>query len=273
MANEPVPPTSPQERSIPRPAAIGSGEAIALIRDGFPARAAYDTAISKAILKLVSDGSQPETLRLYRPGAIVAFGPQDASSSGYRAAIEAARNKGFSAVLRLAGGRAAVYHPQTIAFSWAIPSAEPKRGIPQRFEIIAGLMSKAFTRLGIDARIGEVKGEYCPGAYSVSARGQRKLMGVGQRLEAKAAHIGGVVVVGDSSRVRDVLVPVYQALRLEWDPTTTGSLQDEVPGLAYDTVVKAILAEFAAAHILVPSALPPKALDLAETLERDHLAA
>ena len=37
-------------------------------------------------------------------------------------------------------------------------------------------------------------------------------MGVGQRLVRGAAHVGGVVVVDQGDRIRDVLLPVYDAL-------------------------------------------------------------
>ena len=45
---------------------------IRLITESFVQRPALDTAVSRAILKRVSDGEEPETLRLYRPAAIVA---------------------------------------------------------------------------------------------------------------------------------------------------------------------------------------------------------
>jgi octanoyl-[GcvH]:protein N-octanoyltransferase len=41
-----------------------------------------------------------------------------------------------------------------------------------------------------------------------------------------------------------VLLPVYQALRLEWDPGTVGSLADEVPGLGWDDASGAVEAAF-----------------------------
>ena len=63
-------------------------------------------------------------------------------------------------------------------------------------------MEDSFRRLGVDARVGEIPGEYCPGAYSVNARGVKKLMGVGQRLVPSAAHVGGVVVVNGANRVQ-----------------------------------------------------------------------
>lgn len=245
---------------------------IRLLTESYARRAALDTAVSRAILRLASDGVGTETLRLYRPGPIVAFGPQDTRSPGYKDAIAIARKGGFEAVNRLAGGRAAVFHEQTIAFSWAIPDPDPKRRVEERFEEIAEIMANAFRQLGVDARVGEVEGEYCPGKFSVNARGKTKLMGVGQRIAVRAAHVGGVVVVDGSERVRDILIPVYQALQLDWNPDTTGSVRDEVAGVAYDDVQQAILDQFAKSYEIAPGSMPSEVLKLAETMEAEHLA-
>jgi octanoyl-[GcvH]:protein N-octanoyltransferase len=245
---------------------------IALVRASFPEPATLDTAVSHAILRRVSEGAQPETLRLHRPGPIVAFGPKDRLAPGYGPAIEAAEAQGFGAVQRLAGGRAAVFHEQTVAFSWAIPVDSPRLGIEDRFQELAEIAVEAFRSLGIDARIGEIAGEYCPGAHSVNARGKTKVMGVGQRLVLHAAHVGGVVVVGESARVRDVLLPVNAALELEWDPATVGSLDDEVAGITWEAAERALLDSFSSRYNLTEAALPDDILPLARTLEAAHRA-
>ena len=245
---------------------------IRLVTESFPSSHALDTAVSRAILKRVSDGSEPETLRLYRPGPIVAFGPQDTKALGYRKAVRAARSGGFGAVKRLGGGRAAVFHEQTIAFAWTIPDPRPHAGVLRRFEESADIMASALVRLGIDARVGEVPGEYCPGRYSVNARRRKKLMGVGQRLTSSAAHVGGVVVVGESRRVRDILLPVYDALQLDWDPTTVGSIEDEVGNIPVGEVERAILDEFSSLYEVVSGNLSSDTLALADTLASEHLA-
>jgi lipoate-protein ligase A len=249
------------------------GRTIRLLRDAFPDPSTMDTAVSRAILSRVAAGEEPETLRLHRPGRVVAFGPTDRLARGYHEAIGAAAAKGFGAVQRLAGGRAALFHEGTIAFSWAIPNSLPREGIRPRFEELASIMVETFESLGIDARVGEVPGEYCPGEFSVNARGRTKLMGVGQRVIARAAHVGGVVVVTGSALVRDVLVPVYRALGLGWDPQTAGSLEDEVPGLSWDQAVEALTAAFSERHDLTPGELSPAALALAEQLAPSHAAA
>jgi lipoate-protein ligase A len=202
---------------------------------------------------------------------VLAFGRADRLQPGYPTAVRAAQANGFAAVERMAGGRAAVFHEETLAFAWALPEPEPREGIRERFETMAGLMVEAFQGLGIDARIGELPGEYCPGGWSVNVGGRVKVMGIGQRLVRGGAHVGGVVVVDDSERIRDVLIPVYRALQLDWDPRTCGALADRSPGLDKGKVIAAIIAAMSKRFELVPGELPASVLDEAWSLVPDHL--
>ncbi|MDQ4131430.1 MAG: lipoate--protein ligase family protein [Actinomycetota bacterium] len=243
-----------------------------LVREGFPQRPAYDTAISRALMLRVAAGEEPETFRLHRPGATLAFGRQDAREPGYPEAVGVAIAAGFTAVQRLAGGRAAVFHPDTVAFSHEIPDPAPRRGIRERFSYIADLMCASLRRLGVDAHVGEVAGEYCAGAYSVNARSARKIVGVGQRLVPGAAHLGGVVVAAGSDPVRRVLVPVYSALEIPWDPGTVGSVEDEIGPVSADAVADVIIDELSVRYELFEGHLSGDVLELAEALEKDHIA-
>ena len=200
---------------------------------------------------------------------MVAFGRQDANSPGYAEAVAAARAGGFEAVERLAGGRAAVFHEQTIAFAWAGRADDVWSGTHDRFARIAGIVERALRRLGVDARTGEIPREYCPGEYSINAGGRRKLVGIGQRLIRGTWHIGGVIVVAEAERVRDILVPVYEALGLDWDPGTAGSVADEVPGATWEDVADALRAELPPHE---PAGLDAGTLALAERLEPEHRA-
>jgi octanoyl-[GcvH]:protein N-octanoyltransferase len=224
--------------------------------------------VSHAILERVARGQLPDTFRLARPGAMVAFGRQDVNSPGYPEAVAAARAGGFDAVQRLAGGRAAVFHEQTVAFAWAGRARDVWSGTHDRFRTIAAVVERALRRLGVDARTGEIPREYCPGEYSVNARGATKLAGIGQRLIRGAWHIGGVIVVDEGWRVRDILIPVYAALGLDWDPATAGAVADEVPGVSWDDVADALRAELPA-H--APGELDAATLALAERLEPEHV--
>ena len=247
-----------------------TNQELAVVREGFRGQPAFGVGVSRAILVRVAAGELPPTLRLHRPGPILAFSRQDRAAAGYAAAVRAAREAGFEPVVRLAGGRAAVYHEATLACSWAMPDRQPAARTSARFKELAELLATVLRGLGVDARVGEVPGEYCPGAWSVNARGERKLAGIGQRLIAGASHRGAVIVARESQRVRDVLIPVYRALSLDWDPATAGSVEDEVGAVKVDDVAGAILAELGNRYQLVDSSLDDATLALARGFEPDH---
>ena len=231
----------------------------------------FDTAVSAAILRRVAAGEDPPTLRLWVPVRSVAFGRQDHARPGYRAAVAAVAELGFIPVERLAGGRAAVFHEGTIAFSWAMPEPRARETIADRFRMMATLVAESLASLGLDARIGEVPGEYCPGEWSVNLGGARKVMGVGQRLIKGAAHLGGVIVVSDADLVNRPLLPAYRALGYEWRPDATGALDEARPGLSSAQVTSALVAAITAAgHEVAGGALDEACLRLAADLAPDH---
>jgi octanoyl-[GcvH]:protein N-octanoyltransferase len=235
-----------------------------VLLDCFPYDPALDTAVSRATMQRVAAGELPETLRLIRPARAVAFAKRDALAAGYRDAVEAAHAAGFESVMRLAGGRAAVFSEETLELAHAVPDPDARSGIQSRFESTAGRLVRALARLGVDARVGEVPGEYCPGAYSVNARGRVKLIGTAQRLVRGGALLGASIVVGDGAGVRAVLDDVYAALEFDWDATTAGAIDEEVPGLSLDAVETAVIAGFDGLEL---GALDEETLALARRLE------
>ncbi len=220
----------------------------------------------------VAEGELQETLRIARPGTTVVFAKRDAVGEGYEEAVSVARAHGFDATLRLAGGRAAVFHDETMEIGHAVHEDEPRSGIHERFERTAGRLARALGTLGVDARVGEVPGEYCPGRYSVNARGAVKLAGIGQRVVAGGSHTGVVLVVSGERRINEVLRPVYDALGLTWAPDVTGSVDAERPGTSWDAVREAVLAEYARDYELVEASLDEATLALARELAPEHRA-
>ncbi len=226
-----------------------------------------DMAVSWALLRRAAAGESGETLRLVRPARVMAFGPADRLLPGFEEARTAARAVGFAPVDRLAGGHAAVFHEETVAFSWIVPDPRARTTIHERFRTMAGWIEEALRRLGVDARVGAVPGEYCAGDYSVNAGARTKLMGVGQRVLPAAAYVGGVIVVDRGDLVTDALVPVYRALGLEWDPATSGSVREEVEGVTWDDVAAALLDTVAAHREVRTGALDPAILEEARGYE------
>jgi lipoate-protein ligase A len=235
-----------------------------LIRHSFPDQPELGTAVSRTILRRVAAGELPPTIRIHRPGREVAFGRQDLASPGYEAAAKAARAAGFAAVERLAGGRAAVFHEGTIAIARAYADPQPPKRTYARFEEMADLIAGSLRGLGVESRVGEVPGEYCPGAYSVNARGATKLAGIGQRMIRGGAHVGGVVVANGGDEIARVLLPVYAALELDWDPATSGSVADELRrGVDAGELEEGLIAELGESYELVDAELDEETMRLA----------
>lgn len=241
-----------------------------LLRDSFADDPALDAAVSRALMFRVAAGELPETLRIARPGTTVAFAKRDAVSPGYDAAVRAAREQRFEATLRLAGGRAAVFHDGTMEIGHAVHDAEPRAGIHARFRDTAGRLARALLTLGIDARVGEVAGEYCPGRYSVNARGAAKLAGIGQRVVGGGSHTGVVLVVEGEDRINAVLEPVNAALGLDWEPAATGSVRAEEPSATWEQVSESLVTEYAREYDLVDAEVDPETLALAHELVSEH---
>jgi octanoyl-[GcvH]:protein N-octanoyltransferase len=256
-----------------------------LVLTSFPDDGYLDTAVSAALLRQVARGDVDSTIRLHRTGPILAFGRLDKLRPGYRNAVDIAREHGYEPVERLAGGRAAVFHEGTISFSRAIresSNAGAYSGTRERFAEMAGQVAEALATLGVDARVGEVSGEYCPGEFSVNARGESKLAGIGQRVIVGGAHVGGVIVVRGAGRIREVLEPIYEALELDWQPDTTGSValetsnDDETMGAKepdplIEETITAIRQTLSKTLDLEQTDLAPSTLKLAADLRRDHV--
>ncbi|MEA2023995.1 MAG: lipoate--protein ligase family protein [Actinomycetota bacterium] len=243
---------------------------IAVIRQGYDDSAGFDTGVSHALLRRVSEGSLAETFRISTPGRVVAFAKQDRIAPGFGRATELARHHRFESVIRLPGGRAAVFHERTISFSWTVPHPDPVRGIRRRFTQTAAVLTTALASIGIETAVGEIPGEYCPGEFSLNHAGTIKLAGIGQRLIRGAAHVGGVLVVGNAREIREVLVPVYDALSLEWDPSTVGALDDLAPGVDNDAVTDAIVGALATTATTMTATLDDETLELARALAPMH---
>lgn len=238
-----------------------------LLHQGFGDRPAFDMAVSAALLRRVAAGELPGALRIHTHAPAVAFGKLDALAGGFPAATAAARELGYEPFERLAGGRAAVYHEGTLTIGEVRAEPDATTTIERRYAETADAVVEALRAVGVDARIGAVAGEYCPGDFSVNARGERKLTGTAQRVVRGAAYVGTVLAVQGAARIAEVVAAVYGALELDVAPETTGAVEDEVPGIGLDTVVRALLDAYGARRALEPATLDEATLALAAELE------
>jgi octanoyl-[GcvH]:protein N-octanoyltransferase len=237
-----------------------------LLEGSAGAEPALDVALPHALLGLVASGAAGAVLRSYRPQPTVAFGRRDSFLAGFAGATDAARRRGYTPVIRGAGGRAAAYDEGCLVFDEVMPAADSMAGIQARFSDEAERQARALRAVGVDARVGQVPGEYCPGDFSVNARGATKLIGAAQRIARGAWLLSTVVIVESPDSVRAVLEAVYAELGLEWDPATTGSVAAEAPGVSVDDVRTAILGQYAERFALTPRSLTGEELAAANDL-------
>lgn len=209
-----------------------------LLRESPSGDPAADLDRGIELLREVAQGKRGPLLRIYRPAPTLAFGQRDTRAPGYEAAAQAGRDAGFAPLIRKAGGRAMAYHPG----SWVIDHIQPEKDAmlthQHRFEHFANLFVEVFARLGVTAAVGELPGEYCPGEYSVHGnatgqgrfgRGRKvKLVGTAQRVVQGAWLFSSAVILEDTDPIAAVTESVYEAMGLELDPNTIGSVQDLV---------------------------------------------
>jgi lipoate-protein ligase A len=124
----------------------------------------------------------------------------------------------------VSGGHAVVLGPGSFCVGFAEPAATFE-GTQARYERLTDALIGAFAAVGVDARRGELVGEWCPGAWSISADGV-KLAGLAQRAIKGAAWAEAVVELAPDDATREVLGEVYAELGLELDPATIGSVSE-----------------------------------------------
>jgi lipoate-protein ligase A len=188
------------------------------------------------------------TLRITRPPRVIAFSRRDERQPGFERAVAVAREHGFAAAVRPVGGTFAPLHEGSLVvdeFGWSADGEWPN----ERFDRHAALLAEVFASFGIDARLGEVAGEYCPGAHSVNRAGVVKLSGTAQRVSRGAWLVSSVVQVGPVDALREVTARVAEALDQEVDAAIIGALTETVPDLTVTEAAARIAERFAAGGV------------------------
>lgn len=201
------------------------------------------------LVREVGSGARGATLRLYRPQPVVAFGRRDELNPGFEAAAAACRRLGFEPLVRKVGGHAAAYHEGCLVVDHFQPARDAVTGNHDRFAFFGEIFVEVLESLGVQAGVGELPGEYCPGEYSVYGllpQGQKvKLVGTAQRVVSGAWWFSSGVVVENSAALTGVTEAVYDALGLDLDPSTVGAVEDAQPLVTVADLEDALLEVYA----------------------------
>ena len=200
----------------------------------------YDIEVAPKLLNHSVEKSAGTFARLYRPQRTLAFTSRDRSTNGYENAIIQANNLGFNPVVRSPGGRAVAYHEESLVIDILSRDPDPHKFINERFKALGEIFIESLAKLNVEARLGQLPFEFCPGKYSV-VNEKVKLVGTAQRIKRGGWLISGSVVVRNSSPVREVLNNVYRALNLEMDPNTVGSVADLNSEISVDDLNSSII--------------------------------
>ena len=241
----PTPPQAPATTARP---------SLTVVQHG-PEDAIADLALARGLLDRVKTGDRGPLLRIYRPARTVAFGGRDRFLPGFPNAIEAARARGFTPALRTLGGRVAAYHPGSLVVDHIEPAPQQLSRTQDRFVRFGEMYAAALRDIEIDAHMGEIPGEYCPGEHSVNVAGRIKAIGTAQRVVGGAWLFSSSIIVEDPDPIRAVLTDVQSALGLEWDPATGGSISEVHPGTEVAAVEQALLDHYAREYDLIPGEL------------------
>lgn len=199
-----------------------------------------------ALLLRASDVQWSQLVHVYVPrNPVVAFSGRDLRSPGIAAATEVARSAGFEAVVRSPGGRMVAYDDGAVVIDHLDSTSGIRHAGRSTFAENAESHARVLRGLGdIDARVGEVDGEYCPGEFSVNVAGSAKVVGSAQRVTATGSLFSTVVQVGVSDRVRAVIVAVSAALGYDLRQSSIAGLADYAPGLTAEEVAAAFVKDY-----------------------------
>ena len=200
-----------------------------------------DTAATLADLASLRTATGWGWARFRRARPTAAFSRRDTLASGYPEATRVARRLGFHPIVRPVGGRLVAYHEGALLVDVLARHPSPADEIHQRFREFGQAVASALRSLGVDARLGAVANEYCPGPFSVNVGGRAKLAGTAQRITRGSFLLSALVIVRDPEPIRSVLCGVYPLIGHHWNPDTLACVSEQVGSITLVQVRAALL--------------------------------
>src|ERR671932_2722664 len=231
-------------------------------------KAATAYGYQRVIFEQVGAGARPPTVSITPSTRHVGVTNRDTFRPGFSDAVHASQELGYPVLVRSSGGGATAAHYGTFGFSIIRPATDlgSRRTIRDRYDEAAALVLGAFSRLGVRAEIGEVRGEFCPGDHSIrvgSWEEGTKVGGIAKRITRRATSVGGIVLVEGEGELARVLERVYAAMRLPFRRESVGSLRSAGSGAGVGAVIEAFAAESALRYGAVRLPLDGRTLALA----------
>ncbi|MGF1473208.1 MAG: biotin/lipoate A/B protein ligase family protein [Rubrobacteraceae bacterium] len=202
----------------------------------------------RTVFEQVASGARSLTISITPSTRHVGVTRRDTRRPGFEEAVRASNEAGYPVMVRGSGGGATAADEGTFGFSIVRPAGESeiRRGINDRYDEAAALVIGGLSRIGVEAEVGEVRAEFCPGDHSIRVgsweRGM-KLVGIAQRLTRRATSVGGIVLVHGEEGLASILERIYGAMELPFRAGSVGSLRKAGVEAGVDEVIEAFAAE------------------------------
>jgi lipoate-protein ligase A len=164
---------------------------------------------------------------------------------GFQDAVGEAAAFAFEPLIRPAGGRMVAVDQDWVILDIITPELEKTFSHREVYLEFGAVLVNVLRELGIDANLGPVAGEYCPGDYSINARGKIKLVGTAQRVQRGARLFSACIPISISYSVAALFERVNAELGLDWNPETLGGLDEEAPQITADVLEDKLIEAFA----------------------------
>ncbi|MFM1992539.1 MAG: hypothetical protein RL600_367 [Actinomycetota bacterium] len=208
-------------------------------------RSADLTASTRLISMVAANPELGRIVRIYRPAPTVAFSGLERRLPGFQDAVGEAAAFAFEPVIRPAGGRMVAVDQDWVILDIITPELEKTFSHREVYLEFGEVLVNVLRELGIDANLGPVAGEYCPGDYSINARGKIKLVGTAQRVQRGARLFSACIPISISYSVAALFERVNAELGLDWNPETLGGLDEEAPQITAEVLEDKLIAAFA----------------------------
>lgn len=224
--------------------------------------------LQQAVLEEAGSGERGPTALLWSSERYVGLTRPETRLAGFPEAARRMGRLGFPVLVRNSGGGAVAANRGSLSFSMTFPVEEFRQGLYERYAEGSRVIVAALRGLGVDAEAGEVEAEFCPGAYSVRAGGEKgvKVAGLAQRVTRRAARVEALILVSETGEIRTALSELYPALGLPFRPEGVGDLTGENGPLEMSEVVRALVTElgreYGATQATVGDTLLSRARDL-----------
>ena len=230
----------------------------------------------RTVFDQVARGTRPATVSITPSTRHVGVTRRDTFRPGFEDAVRAAGEMGYPVLVRSSGGGATAADRGTFGFSIIRPADEneSRRGIRERYDEAAAFVLAAFSRLGVEAEVGEVRDEFCPGDHSIRVGDREdgmKIVGIAQRITRRATSVGGIVLVEGERELARVLGRVYGAMRLPFRSGSVGSLRRAGYEVGTQDVIEAFATEAERVYGAVRAPIGERTLGLASREGEQYL--